>query len=260
MASLDYLRLATFDFFYATATSEYMRNWPGGWEPSRWLQYKGWRREAIFLGVGEQAGKRHFVTSASGTASNDLADFVRTWRGLYCTRIDLQRTIVQPKHAQLRRIRVATDCKNTTLIQSRENDTLYIGSRASDLFTRLYEKPLDTMWLRLEFELKGKRSRAAWRAFTEGVTPSQIFAHYLEKSKLPDQAKAWFAEPDDDLTFKADREAVLDDAKKKLTWLRSLDESMELAMGSHEIGEQVKMLVRAWSRFADKLDRDAAES
>ena len=149
MASLDYLRLAGFDVFYATTTAAFMKQWPGGWKPSRWLQYKGWRREELFFGIGEQAGKRHFVTSASGVGSIDLAEFTRSWQGLYCTRIDVQRTIVRPKHAELRRIRTATRSENTTLIQSKENDTLYVGSRASDVFTRLYEKQLDTMWLLL---------------------------------------------------------------------------------------------------------------
>ena len=255
MASLDYLRLASFKFNYAKIISELMKWYPGGWKPGRWLQYKGWRKESYFAGVGEQAGRRHMVISASGSESNTLAQFMDGYLSFYCTRMDIQRTIEKPKHAQLRRIRTATKSENTTLIQSRENDTLYIGSRGSDLYTRLYEKPLDTMYLRLEFELKGARARAAWGAIVHGKVPAQIFSHYLLKSKLPGKVKSWFAEPGDDDSLDVDRLFVVHSAKKKLKWLQSLDDSVEKAMADHEIGEEVKTLVRSWATVADKLDK-----
>ena len=255
MASLDYLRLASFKFNYATIISELMNWYPGDWKPGRWLQYKGWRKESYFVGVGEQAGKRHMVISASGSESNRLTRFMDGHHSFYCTRMDIQRTIEKPKHAQLRRIRNATESKHTTLIQSRENDTLYIGSRGSDLYTRLYEKPLDTMYLRLEFELKGARARAAWGAIVHGKVPAQIFSHYLLKSKLPNKVKLWFTEPDDDDSFDVDRLIVIHAAKKKLKWLQSLDSSIEKAMTDHEIGEEVKTLVRTWATVADKFDK-----
>lgn len=255
MASLDYLRLASFKFNYATIISELMNWYPGGWKPGRWLQYKGWRKESYFVGVGEQAGKRHMVISASGTESNRLAHFMDGYLDFYCTRIDVQRTIEKPRHAHLRRVRTATKSENTTLIESKDNNTLYVGSRGSDLYTRLYEKPLETMYLRLEFELKGARSQAAWAAIVHGKVPAQIFSHYLAKSKLPGKVKSWFSEPGDDNSFEVDRLIVIHSAKKKLRWLRSLDDSIERAMADHEIGEEVKTLVRSWAIVADRLDK-----
>lgn len=255
MASLDYLRLASFDFTYSKVMAKFMGEWPGKMKPGRWLQYKGWKTESLFIGAGEQKGKRHLIISCSGAAANDLALFVKHWKKLYCTRLDVQRTIQKSKYSSLRRIRKATGKKNTTLIQSKDNDTLYIGSRSSDCFTRLYEKPLDDMYLRLEFELKGKRARAAWLAMQHGKTASTIFVHYLKKSKLPDTVKDWYSEQSDKDEGDFAEAAVLHSAKKKLRWLRSLDACMEKAMSNHEIGEQVKELARSWASFADNLDK-----
>lgn len=255
MASLDYLRLASFDFNYASLIAEFMTGWPGEFKRGRWLQYKGWKCDALFVGVGEQDGKRHVVVSASGSAANDLARWMRNDRGFYCTRIDVQRTIEKPRQGNLRRIRHETKTKNTTIIESRENDTLYIGSRTSDCFTRLYEKVLDDIWLRLEFELKGARARAAWGAILHGKTADSVFCHYLSKSKLPKRVKAWYKSPGDDKGLEADRQIVEHGDRMKLRWLMSLTASMEKAMSTHEIGEQVKELVRAWATFADNLDK-----
>lgn len=259
MARLDYLRLASFDFNYSKMIASFMYDWAGDWQPSRWLQYKGWSCEGVFVGVGEQSKSRHMIISASGSESVGLSAWMLKYRSFYCTRMDLQRTIIKPKHAQLRRIRQRTNTANTTLIESRENDTLYIGSRTSDLFTRLYEKDLDVMYLRLEFELKGSRSRAAWAGMMHGRTPSEIYSYYLKKSSLPCKVKSWFRELDDSNAFKADREIVLQTAKKKLKWLRSLDESIEKAMANHEIGEQVKTLVRSWAAAASTLDENGKD-
>ena len=67
--------------------------------------------------------------------------------------------------------------------------------------------------------------------------------------------KSWFAEPGDDDSLDVDRLFVVHSAKKKLKWLQSLDDSVEKAMADHEIGEEVKTLVRSWATVADKLDK-----
>ncbi len=255
MASLDYLRLASYTFFYSSVIAKFMNEWPGKMKPGRWLQYKGWKTESLFVGVADQEAKRHLVISCSGAASNDLADFVKDWKGMYCTRIDVQRTIEKPKHSSLRRIRKATQTENTTLVQSKDNDTLYVGSRTSDCYTRLYEKPLDETYLRLEFELKGKRARSAWLAMAHGKTASTIFVHYLNKSKLPTRVKEWYTETADKNEDDFEMANVIHSARKKLRWLRSLDACMEKAMNDHEIGEEVRELVQSWASFAGKLDK-----
>ena len=254
MASVDYLRLASFEFNYAKLISEFMNSWAEHYKPGKWLQYDGWKLGKLFVGVGEQSRKRHMIMSISGPETHKLAEWMHNELSFYATRLDVQRTIQKPKHSQLRRIQKSTKTNNCTLIESPENHTLYIGSRTSDCFTRLYEKPLDTMYLRLEFELKGKRARSAWGAYVHGRTPSDIFTHYLDKSHLPNTVKAWFSEPDDDHSVEFEMEQVTHDAKKKLAWLRSLDDSINQAMACHEIGEQVRGLIRMWAQEADRLD------
>lgn len=254
MASLDYLRLASFDFNYSKLIAEFMNGWNEQWKRSKWLQYDGWKLGKLFVGVGEQSHKRHMIMSISGSETHKLAEWMHDQLSFYATRLDVQRTIEKPKHSQLRRIQKSTKTNNCTLIESPENHTLYIGSRTSDCFTRLYEKPLDTMYLRLEFELKGKRARSAWGALVHGKTPSHIFAHYLDKSHLPNTVKAWFSAPDDDLSVEFETERLVQSAQKKLAWIRSLDASINQAMACHEIGVQARAIVHMWSQEADRLD------
>ncbi|GAH53618.1 unnamed protein product, partial [marine sediment metagenome] len=56
-------------------------------------------------------------------------------------------------------------------------------------------------------------------------------------------------------TKKSMREIELHDIGKTWAWIESLDASMEKNMNNHEIGEQVKTLVRSWAAYADELDK-----
>lgn len=232
-----------------------MRSWEGGWQRGKWLQYKGWRKESLFIGVGEQKHKRHAVLSVSGGLSQRLLPSLKSLDGWYCTRLDLQETIEAPDYIRLAEIRDECSTGNTTLIESSDNDTLYLGSRTSEIFTRLYEKPLDTMMLRLEFELKGGRSKMAWRAILDGEIVNNIYRYYLEDSKLPQDVLDLFASIGAETTKNAMRDVALHDIGKTLKWIESLDTSMEKNMNNHEIGEEVKTLVRSWAAYADKLDK-----
>jgi hypothetical protein len=232
-----------------------MRSWENGWERGKWLQYKGWRKEGLFIGIGEQNEKRHAVLCVSGGLSQRLLPSLKSLDGWYCTRLDLQETIEEPDYIRLAEIRDECTTKNTTLIESLDNDTLYLGSRTSEIFTRLYEKPLDRMMLRLEFELKGGRAKMAWRAMLEGETADMVFSYYMEASKLPEDVLRLFATVGIERCQQIMRDIALHDIGKTLKWIESLDASMEKYMNNHEIGEQVKTLVRAWAAYADKLDK-----
>ena len=254
-AHLDYIRLATWgDSDQQIATSEIMEESPGEWEFSKWLQYTGWRKEQIFVGRGEQKGQRHGIIQISGRQAQDKLALMLRNVDHYCTRIDFQVTIPLPPDVSLTKVHKSLGKKISTLISSEMNDTLYIGNRTSDIFTRCYVKPLEQLWLRLEFELKGERSRAAWRALLAGENPDRIFKYYLEKSKLPNVVKKHFMDPDVDATNKAMREQTLMDANVKLIWLQSLDKCIFEMMNNHDIDEQTKQLIRAWAAMADNID------
>lgn len=256
---IDYLRLASWEFnAYVELMPFLMETWPNDWQRGKWLQYVGWRKEGVFVGRGVQGNKAHTVLNISGAQAQVWhTDFLRL-DGWYCTRIDLQRTIVTPLASDetLALIRDDCDTKKTTLIESEENDTLYLGSRTSDKFTRLYEKILDATYLRLEFELKGYRSRACWDAIRSGETTDKIFCFYLEGSKLPERIKFDYNKPGDTATDLAMRLEIEKDERKSLKWIISLDKSMAKNMASHGIGEQVKIIIRSWAKYADYLDKD----
>ena len=256
-SKLDFLRLATWDSTeYAYMTSDILHMMGEGAKRSKWLQYKGWKKNSVFVGHGEQKGQRHGVVNISGNDADNYLLPLLEWGTFYCTRIDVQITIPQPENVHLDEVyaRIKAHVKSS-LIQSEENDTLYIGARTSEIFTRLYEKILDKKYLRLEFEIKGKRARAAWRALQIDLQPDDIFSYYLATVKLPSDIKILFETAADGETEHAMRAEILKDDQNTLKWLQSIDGAMMKALANHNIGEQVEIILAGWSGFAATLDR-----
>jgi len=256
---LDYIRLATWDeLAYTRIAARLISNWETGWEHGQWLQYRGWRKDALFFGTAMQQRKPHSVLNISGHLSHQMLPSLRSLDTWYATRIDVQVTIETPLGSgdRLALIRDECDTENTTLIESQENDTLYLGSRASEKFTRLYEKVLDQTYLRLEFELKGQRSRQAWLAILDGEPLERIFAYYVKKSKLPTRVKEWFTGAKSSATTEAMNQQRITEAHKQLDWLQSLESVVNRMMADHEIGEYVKAIVRGWEHNATKIDKN----
>ena len=174
-AHLDYIRLASWDdASYPYTLSTIMEAWPGDWKQHHWLQYDGWRKDGFFMGHGIQNDERHHVLSASGNLAHRMQAGLVGQDGWYATRVDVQVTIPKPSNVSLPKVQLKLGKKGCTLISSEENDTLYLGARTSELFTRLYEKPLDKMYLRLEFELKSTRARSAWDAIRAGESVTSV--------------------------------------------------------------------------------------
>ncbi|MCK5612781.1 hypothetical protein KAR91_63500 [Candidatus Pacearchaeota archaeon] len=256
-ADLDFLRLATWDITeHTNILADFLTEGAGEWEHSKWLQYHGWKRETVFLGTGYQKKRRHSVINISGYAADRNYRSLLEYDGYYATRIDLQITIEKPEliylpkvYRQLRKQEI-----KTSLISSEKNDTLYVGARTSDVFTRLYEKPLEKMYLRLEFEFKGKVARAIWRALQGKSTVDEIFQHYLEKSKLPPYVKVLYFEVQDGATAFATRQEIAKSDAQRLEWLQSIDAAVRQALYNHNIGDQVQALVMFWANEAANVD------
>ena len=255
-AHLDYLRLATWNSaHYAYMASELMRVWSWEYRPGRWQQYTGHRAPSFFMGTGEQDKRRHHVVHASGSLAERMRKSFMLFDGLYGTRLDLQMTILEPAWVDLAKLHKNLGKKKTTLHSSEENDTLYIGSRESDKFARLYEKPLgEKMFLRMEFELKGRMAAGAWNAILAGETVGGIYKRLLIKSILPDAFKRLFENASDTATDKALRAEILHDSAKTLKWVQSLDAAMRRHMNNHEIGDQVIEIIRSWSMASIEID------
>jgi hypothetical protein len=260
VAQLDWLRLSCWDWqLYPELLAALMPKVAGRWELGQWLQYKGQKSGGYFVGQAEQNGKRHVVANASGPnalslyhASTPFADK----HGIYCTRLDIQRTIPRPQYGSLRGVRDAMTKTNTTLIESRDNDTLYVGSRESAIFTRLYEKNLDARYLRLEFELKADRSKAAYRALLAGEPLDAIYFHYLEKSHFPDEVKQWFSGAGDYASEAVLRAETERQDQNTLNWLYGLNNAVRQAAANHSIGANVRSLIAEWHKYALHLDSE----
>ena len=257
-SALDYLRLATWDITaHTNLLAELLQGSEGQWEHSKWLQYHGWKRETFFLGTGYQNKRRHSILNISGY----MAD--RNWSNLasedsyYATRVDLQITIPSPADIFLPTVygELRTGNVKPSIIQSELNDTLYVGSRTSDVFIRLYEKPLDKMHLRLEFEFKGKVAKGIWKALQAKSTPDEIYQHYLAKCDLPNYVKAHYYDVQDGATAFAIRQEIAKTDKAKLKWLQTIDASVRQALYNHNIGTEVQRLVMSWANEASNVDQ-----
>ena len=255
-AHLDYLRLATWNTsHYSYMAAEIMRVWSWDYRPGKWQQYSGHRAKQFFMGTGEQDKRRHHVVHASGSLAERMRKTFMLFDGLYGTRVDLQMTILQPSWVNLAKLHKNMGKKLTTLLSSKENSTLYIGSRESDRFARLYEKPLnDRMYLRMEFELKGQMAAGAWNAILAGETVGSIYKRLLIGSKLPGAFKALFEDAEETATDKALRAEIDHDNQKTLKWIKSLDACMLRHMYNHEIGDQVIDIIRSWAMASIEID------
>jgi hypothetical protein len=254
---IDFLRMGSWNYeAYPKTLSDIMENWPGDWKQGKWLQYTGWRKEGLFIGHGIQGHKRHHIMSISGHLAQQTYKSLLNREYWYSTRIDFQVTILRPNDVDLAEVHARVGKIKSTLISSRENDTLYLGTRTNPLFTRLYEKPLGQMYLRLEFELKSHRAKDAWQALRNGRSPDEIFQYYLVKVKLPDDIKQLFIDADQDTSDLASRVEIETDNQKILDWLYSLDASIYRHMSNHDIGEQVGEIIMSWANYARVIDFD----
>jgi hypothetical protein len=235
--------------------SEIMRVWTWDYQPGKWLQYSGHRAKQFFMGSGEQAKRRHHVVSASGSLAERMRKSLMLFDGFYATRLDIQMTIEEPAWVDLAKLHKSLGKKITTLISSEENDSLYFGSRESDKFARLYEKPLSgKMFLRMEFELKGKMAAGCWNAMLGGESVGNVYKRLLIQSVLPNSFKDIFDNADDTETDMALRAEIEHDNAKTLKWIMSLDACMRRHMHSHEIGDQVMEIIRSWAMSTTEID------
>ncbi len=252
---VDYLRIATFDIItYYKLSAEIERKW-AHWQPHKWLQYKGRQNaDTIFHGIGEQSKGAHCVISVSGS----FAHLFYLWfnsrpksvtSAFYCTRIDLQRTHNQPaKEYRLTAYKRLRGSKS--LIQSDTGTTLYIGSRTSETFWRLYDKTATT--LRCELEMKGSLARRAGISLESGESIGSVWNRILLRSKVPKVYVEY---------FRADCEPAIlpdlaepPDLAKKTAWLATLDSLVYKLLQDDDVGERTTTIIARWAGYAGLLD------
>lgn len=184
---------------------------------SRNLQYEGrkWNLEGGtgFLGVAIINGRTHWMLRLSGPAANENIESVlsQVRQGFVTvTRLDLQITVLKPKDWSqwelLKRLKSAG--RTTGWVESRTRgeayETVYVGSRGSNRFARIYtkkavcgrkEKEL-TMLLRTEIEYKGRRAHAIAKSLSKtGMKDAKSFMAYELQNTLSDDKLRKLFEP-----------------------------------------------------------------
>lgn len=197
-ALLDWLTVTSFE-------DEFFKYWEkrldglvseGDTKESRVLQYDGYMYAlpggTAFLGTAIQKGIYHYMLRLSGYAAEENKEPVYSQaRQGYAkaTRVDLQVTVEKPgKWSQWDLLGRLKDAGRTTgWVESKSfgdaYETVYVGSRKSERFTRIYvKKSGKTMLLRYETEYKGRRARAVLKALARTETPARFLRHELRKT------------------------------------------------------------------------------
>lgn len=262
----DWLTLTTFDESIGFNWSRHMLRSGDRTTEAKRMQYKGVQLDGLFAGEGVQQGKRHFMLQASG----EVADRVLRETGgfdprLNCTRIDLQVTVDKPDGFDSRSVYDAIEAweasgraRQCSVVQSGDGcDTVYIGNRASDRFTRLYVKPTtEGHALRFETEYKGDHAKSLFKKCAN--EPKEMKRAITGELKSLPELQNGLLDRFLRVTGHGSRRSK---PKRRyaatggLRWLRDqVTPAIMRMMNDHEIGPVVRRMVRAWAAEADQID------
>lgn len=265
---VDYLTLTTFDrdsadglwLLWDRLTVDEQR------ESTRRMQYKGKVQDGIFWGSGVQDGREHFMLQASGERADLVALELAGNDEANCTRIDLQLTIHKPRGYSTRKVfddlnepgaAWSGRPKALNMVQSGDGcDTLYIGSRTSDLLMRLYIKPDEKglpAFLRFECEYKRQKSGPVWNSIAADREAISRFLFY-ELSRLPmlpfgvsgKMLHILRATPQAPAVNRAESDS------DTIRWLeRQVEPAVLRLLHSHEHGDRMRRIIQRWSSHID---------
>jgi len=205
------------NFDYLTATMRCPKEWEGAVDaitrlvpnttkkrPWRFMSYDGYACSSLDGHLAWGKGKYGGIVQAGGRLANHLASKASDWMPAKTrvTRLDLAVTFALEAPRQLVRDLLNVQERGWRFILPEEGEgggTLYVGSRSSDAFGRLYDKGAllnkelppsiqvrpAHLW-RAEVEYKAGRARAAWDA-------GQTQTGYENRRKwLADTVLTWF--------------------------------------------------------------------
>lgn len=185
--AIDWLTVTTFD--NAVGNRWLNEAWElytvGDGQSAKIQQYTGWRvgingGGSLFVGHGEQKGTSHYMLVVTGAAAEHVFEEVRG--DVACckarvSRIDLQVTIEEPEgwsqvglFAECEMAGYKPEMRRSGRSESDgELITVYIGTRASGRFTRVYQKEAEGGEIFVRYEVEFGRDYAA----TVGKTLAQ---------------------------------------------------------------------------------------
>lgn len=203
---IDWLTLTTYEptawQFWKSCIEKFMNQATSSSADVPMMQYIGYqinfKNGSVYVGSGHQRGKEHVMLRASGQIANELFESVAAggisqgW--LKCTRIDLQVTVELPENwSQWRTFnrlkksgRSANYMSSRSGVDRRELATVYIGSRHSSRFIRMYEKQTmdGAVYLRYEVEYKGNLGTSVAKTLLEDRTAIYaLLSEEVQRSK-----------------------------------------------------------------------------
>jgi len=198
-AMVDYWTVTTFDdalfdeWYSKMCNMEEMRR-------EKIKRYEGWRGNGkyskVFLGVGRQKGKRHFLIQCSGQDSDELLNEIFPLclvdGRAKCTRIDLQVTIDEPENWSQIEYEELAEKHGLKPTKRRSSDkvnggglelmTVYTGTRESGRFNRVYEKVMMSGLRLLRFETQFGRGYA--KAVAASLTAGKVSRKEVIKGEI----------------------------------------------------------------------------
>lgn len=245
--SVDYARGTTFaGHRYRECVKKMLKNIDTSPRPARRYQYSGDLLGNVFHGQGDQSGRTSYMVDVSGADANDYYQTMIDSEMKF-TRLDIQVTTELPHWYSSRSYKdflksaVWSGQKlNVELIEGKNgSDTVYIGSRSSDKFIRVYVK--DRNLLRFEIELSGKVVLAAVQKIDDGGEDAvrAILKGMIDRLPQHPITELFGGLCSGEGTHLAVYR-VPADAQAKVRWLSSLLNTIEDMARDHDIGHTVR--------------------
>jgi hypothetical protein len=193
---LDYITLTSYDTQLLEAHARYIISRIPEHMPTakNRMQYAGLNCDGVFYGVGRQHKGLHAILQVPGYRSWHAAMAAQLEpESVRCSRFDLQVTIDAALVPSIERLFDVMNSADTAdwnhtgprpklqhIRNSDGYDTLYVGTRTSELFRRIYVKPIEGKdYVRFEVEVKGNLARALWERGDVSSREAQadIFRH-----------------------------------------------------------------------------------
>lgn len=257
---VDYLTLTGFSVVHDLAKAFFEMS---GHNPkvAKQMQYKGHATDGLFFGTARQSDKVHAMLRASGEVA--MAALWKTADAdANCTRIDVQVTVEKPDDYDVRKLYDALNdaprwywvgkVPNLSFIQSGDGcDTLYIGSRTSRRFLRIYVKPDkngEPRYIRLELESKGARANAVRDAIRKDPDAiARVLADELQR--LPDLSDSALMAFMDAIGPNAQgiTEKRVESENATLDWLETqVEPAVFRLLHSHEHSDRMRTILERW--------------
>jgi hypothetical protein len=230
--------------------------------------YSGKEWDGLFFGYGSQKGRKHYLLTTFGEDAETILHRTSSSTAR-CTRIDLQVTIRIPEYFDSRNLYDKLQAKDTkwngrrlkpTLRQSGGGlDTVYIGSRTSQRFVRIYVKPDKNdqpAYLRYEVEFKGKLADQVRRLIVSRETFARNILHG-ELNRLPIYVSRTLGRIRE--TLHGERYTVKPETVyiegSTIAWLQdSVSPAVVRLLHSHQDGIVMRKLLRQWVQYALDLN------